>query len=299
MALTYSTAFGIVSDVFGKVHKATGLHIKYDDETTDGHLYAGLYQFTNDYISVGTKALHNGLRSNVVSYTDCLSMCKQCIHEYRHWQQRQMFLGSMHDPTKYGFLSMSFGDNGFCRTMARQTLIASEFSAYRRANQFVLSYERDAEEYAIRCVPDVIRKAGFPENLIGSCIVDEINRRYNWYGDRIVKLPMSAADDLYRKKHDACELDLPFDYEPEPLRAVSNTFLHDEKAQAAYTALDALDRDTFLVKYIAKRDPKVFGRYPIIHDEMPELSQFEKLQRQLYRTSHGLPDENMYDGPDL
>lgn len=51
MALTYSMAFGIVSDVFGKVHKATGLHIKYDDETTDGHLYAGLYQFTNDYIS--------------------------------------------------------------------------------------------------------------------------------------------------------------------------------------------------------------------------------------------------------
>lgn len=201
-------------------------------------------------------------------------------------------------------MNMPFEDDPFCRTMARQRLIAAEFPVYQQANQFVLSYERDAEEYAVRAVPDIMRSVGFPENLIEPCLVGEINRRIGWYGDQPVAMPASAAEDLYTKKHGPSEARLPLDYEPEHLLEVSKTFRYDERAQAAYTAVIAgvgglADGDRFLLDYIAKHDPKVFGLYGIIRDEMPRLSAFEKMQRQLYRTSHGMPDVNDHDVPEL
>lgn len=290
--------------VLASVRDATDVRVYTDPRTTHGDFQSGLYQSVNDRIFVGAKMLAVGQHTGFVSCIDCLSMCKQCLHEYRHWQQRQMFAGFDHDPSKYGFTNMPFGDDAFCRIMARQRLIATEFPAYQQANQFVLSYERDAEEYAVRAVPAVMRSAGFPEDLIEPCLVGEINRRIGWYGDQPVATSASAVEDLHVKKHGPSEARLPLDYEPTHRLEVSKTFRHDEKAQAAYTAAISgaggfADGDRFLLNYIARHDPKVFGLYDLIRDEMPKLSAFEKMQRQLYRTSHGLPDVNDYDVPEL
>lgn len=304
MVIEYAIAYRMTCDVLNCVSDATGLRVAFNRDSSNGRLRIGLYHMGDDRIDVGTAALSRGETVGFVSCIDCLSMCKQCLHEYRHWQQRQMFAGFDHDPSKYGFTNMPFGDDAFCRTMARQRLIATEFPAYQQANQFVLSYERDAEEYAVRAVPAVMRSAGFPEDLIEPCLVGEINRRIGWYGDQPVATSASAVEDLHVKKHGPSEARLPLDYEPAHPLEVSKTFRHDEKAQAEYTAVIAgtggfADGDWFLLDYIARHDPKVFGLYDLIRDEMPKLSAFEKMQRRLYRTSHGLPDVNDYDVPEL
>lgn len=302
MVIEYALARRMICDVADRVSDAAGLRVLFDRRSFDGRFHNGLYHKRNDYIGVGTMALVRGKAVGSVSLVDCLSMCKQCLHEYRHWQQTQMISGLDHDSSKYGFIAMSFGDEAFCRIMARQRLIAAEFPAYQPSNQFVLSYERDAEEYAIRAIPDVMRSVGFPGTLIEPCLVHEINRRIKWYGDSPITTSVLAAEDLHAKKVGPCEAVLPFDYEPKYCFEVSKTFLNDKKAQASYTAAifqtgDLANGDRFLLAYIARHDPKVFCFYDIIRDEMPELSPFEKMQRKFYRTSHGLPDVNAYDSP--
>lgn len=302
--MPYHVVEGMVCAVTEKIERASGIEVRKDRRSTNGNFHAGLYHGALDYISYGALPLVRGEVSGSVSYIDCLSMCKQHLHEYRHWQQRQMYNGRPYISDDPAILALPFDDNGFCRVMARQNLISAEFSMYRIANQYVLSYERDAEEYAVLAVPGMMAAVGFPEEFIEPCLVGEINRRISWYGDQPVATPVSAAEDLHVKKHGPSEARLPFDYEPAHLLEVSKTFWHDEKAQAEYTSIIAgagglADGDRFLLDYIARRDPKVFGLYGIIRDEMPKLSAFEKMQRQMYMASHGLPDVNDHDVPEL
>lgn len=302
--MPYHAVERMVCAVTEKIERASGIEVRKDRRSTNGNFHAGLYHDALDYISYGALSLVHGEVSGFVSCVDCLSMCKQHLHEYRHWQQRQMYNGRSYISADPAILALPFDDNGFCRVMARQNLISAEFSMYRIANQYVLSYERDAEEYAVRAVPSMMAAVGFPEELIEPCLVGEINRRIDWYGVQPVATPASAAEDLRAKKHGLSEARLPLDYEPVHPLEVSKTFCHDEKAQAEYMAAISgsggfADGDRFLLDYIARHDPKVFGLYDIIRDEMPKLSAFEKLQRQLYRTSHGLPDVNDYDVPEL
>lgn len=78
MALTYSTAFGIVSDVFGKVHKATGLHIKYDDETTDGHLCTSRQALVRSLVNLNLR----GAASVTVCWTLSVAIDKIAVTAY-------------------------------------------------------------------------------------------------------------------------------------------------------------------------------------------------------------------------
>lgn len=298
MEMTYDAAFEIIDNVFDSVHRATGIPVKGYERSTNGTLRHNPYHTSADSILVGTYSMDMGCKSGFVSYVDCASMCKQCLHEYRHWQQRHLHLGEKHDPGDYGFLAMPFENDSFCRTMARQMLVAEEFPAYREANQFCASYELDAEEYAIRAAPAVLKAAGFPEALIDPCLEIEIERRYNWYGDRPVASLEAAAENLRDKKLHLVRIKCPLDYAPDDRHPVATTFLGDAKACAEYESMGVEEGERFLFNYIAKHDPKIFGMYPIIRDEMPKLTAVEKLHREAYRLRNGLFDEDRYDGPD-
>lgn len=298
MEMTYGEASKILDHVLVKVNSATRIPVKRDDFGTDGNFQHNPYHMNFDGIIVGALSMAVGRKSGFVSYVDCASMCKQCLHEYRHWQQRHLYLGETHDPGEYGFLAMPFEDGSFCRTMARQMLVAEEFPAYREANQFCASYELDAEEYAIRAAPAVLKAAGFPEALIEPCLKIEIDRRYNWYGDRPVASLGAAAENLRDKKLHLDRIKCPSDYAPDDRHPVATTFLSDVKACAEYESMGAEEGEKFLFDYVAKHDPKIFGMYPIIRDEMPKLTAVEKLHREAYRLRNGLFDEDQYDGPD-
>lgn len=297
--MEWSRADKIVDAVSDKIRAATGLDVVPDEGGTNGSFASGPYSDMNDHFVFGSKPLVRGKASGFVSCTDVASMCKQQLHEYRHWQQRQLFRSLPYGPGDSGLPVMPFADDAQCRLMARQRLIAAEFQAYQKANQFILSYERDAEEYALSAAPDVLAEAGFPKGSIEPCLVEEVNRRIGWYGDWPVGSVKSAIEDLHAKKHIREETELPLDYVPRMPRDVSATFLGDTKALEKYGRLDPKDIDGFLFDYIARRDPKIFGMYGIISDEMPKLSAFERMQRDMYRLSHDVPDENVYDGPDI
>lgn len=297
--MEYQAAYKIVDGVSKMLESVTGIPVQRNDRTTNGTLLAGLYHDRDDRISFGTMMLAKGSLSGVVSYTDVASMCKQQLHEYRHWQQRQFFRGLRHDPSAHGLPVLTFGDDTACRSMARQRLISAEFPEYQRQNQFILSYERDAEEYALMTAPGILEAVGFPKAFIEPCLVEEINRRGDWYGDRPVGSIAEAIADLHAKKAGPCLAELPLEYPREELRIVANSFLKDDKAQKAYSDTKPEDRDAFLIDYIGRRDPKAFDMYVSIKDEMPVLGAYEKMQRMLYRGLSGLPDENTYDGPDM
>lgn len=296
--MEYDRAYGMVDRVSDMVHAATGLRVSRNDGTTDGRLSAGLYHDRNDRIWFGTKALAKGSLSGSVPYTDVASMCKQQLHEYCHWQQRQFFRGLQHDPSIHGLPALPFGDDAACRSMARQRLISAEFPAYQRQNQFILPHERDAEEYALTAAPGVLEAVGFPKAFIEPCLVEEINRRRDWYGDRPVGSIAEAIADLHVKKAGPCLAELPLEYPREELKIVANSFLKDDKAQEAYSGTKPEDRDAFLIDYIGRRDPRAFDMYANIKDEMPMLRPYEIMKRKAYRLRTWLPDENAYDGPD-
>lgn len=297
--MEFPVADRIVGSVSARIRQATGLVVRPVGSSTDGAFRSGPYTDSGDYFVFGARDLEAGRTSGSVSYTNVVSMCRQQLHEYRHWQQRQFFRGLLLERLEITLPAMPFPDDICCRKMARQHLIATEFPAYRRANQFILSHERDAEEYALATAPEILEAVGFPKAFIEPCLVEEINRRRGWYGDRPVDSLAGAIADLHVKKAGPCLAELPLEYPREDLRIVANSFLKDDKAQKAYSETKPEDRDAFLIDYIGRRDPKVFNMYKNIKDEMPVLCAYEKMQRMLYRGMTGLPDENMYGGPDI
>lgn len=296
--MTYGQAKSMVDAVSGKIKCVTCLDVVPRWNSTNGSFHNGTYTDRRDYFVFGAQDLQNGKYSGFVSYTNVVSMCKQQLHEYRHWQQKQFFRGLCFDPSDGTLPVMPFPDDACCRMMARQRLIAAEFSAYQLANQFELSYEFDAEEYALFAVPDVLRSVGFPEAFIEPCLVEEVNRRYDWYGDRPVVSIAAAISDLHDKKQGPCSAVLPTDYPKEKARIVANSFLDDETAQKAYALLDLERGDAFLIDYIGRRDPVAFSMYAIIQAEMPVLRPSEIMKRKMYRMRTGLPDINGHDGAD-
>ncbi len=150
--MTYGQAKSMVDAVSGKIKCVTCLDVVPRWNSTNGSFHNGTYTDRRDYFVFGAQDLQNGKYSGFVSYTNVVSMCKQQLHEYRHWQQKQFFRGLCFDPSDGTLPVMPFPDDACCRMMARQRLIAAEFSAYQLANQFELSYEFDAEEYLILSV---------------------------------------------------------------------------------------------------------------------------------------------------
>lgn len=273
----------MLNSMLMEFRERTNLEWLMDSDSTSGHFYYYTYRTEPGYVSIGTKELCDAEKgSGFVSDVNIVSMCKQCFHEFRHYQQHHdLFL---HDT-----------DEVVARNMARQNLIIDEFAECRNDNYWNLSYEIDAEEYAISKVRDYLSRQPLFNN-VDTLLIQEINRRDTWWGDRPVDNVDATLADLKRRKSvDVPLVDVNIDRSEYPLSPIAKSFYSDKKVIQTYRLLPDEQKNNFVIDYIARHDSKILEFYRVIEDEFPDLGPMSKLKRYTYRSKNNLPDDNEYE----
>lgn len=186
--LRYNDVIHSLDDRMLEFEQQTKLHWYRNRMTTSGCYRRGIYNHDNDYVYIGSKVLDEGQITGFVSDVDYVSMNKQLFHELRHWIQ-------------FNKLYKEFSDDVFVKHMARQSMISDVFPVYKTCNYWNLSYEIDAEEFAIESVRSSLLEDGLlDQNEIDRCLLTEINRRFSWWGSQPVYNVESCIDDLKSRK---------------------------------------------------------------------------------------------------
>lgn len=253
------------SDLFGKVR----VYFELDSDND-----VGGYSYLKRFVHIGYKNIDAARLSGVVRLVDYVSVYKQCFHEYRHCMQYdKMFTGK----DNYGM------PDSLIRLMAEQAMINDKFVNYGHprvapSNYFKLSYEIDAEEYAIKSVQKYLSDK-MPVNLLNSCICESVNkRRYVtkdgvcnfWWGELPVYSVEEGLADLHTRKMDCEHLVLQDEVDYSQLNEFSLVFMKDRKLLHEYRDLPVSEQNRYLVQYVCRNTVDVSKYYSVISDEFPE-----------------------------
>lgn len=277
--ISYNTTLNSLSKLMDMCSRMTKLNFVMDTNSTSGRFRHYVYK-PGQWVEIGTQALQEGSVYGCVSSVDFVSMHKQCFHELQHViQHNDLYLRKSSDDVNI-------------RKMARQAMISDVFPNYESENYWDISYEIDAELHSIVDVKNYLSDK-FDFVMLDRCIVDEINRRYEWWGDR----PVLSVNDALCALHDkqsVCRLpdEIDFDTGKYPIAA---SFMFDKKLMKEYFGLPDDKKDRFLIDYICHHDIVIPTHYPVITDEFPDVKGLDNLKRYTYRMLHNLPDDNDYE----
>lgn len=285
--IVYEDADRILQECLSDMSYKTGIPWHFDDEHTFGGCHIGVYCHKNDFVSIGGKSLAQAKEIGVLSCVNFVSIRKQMFHEYRHWEQYHKMYS--------GVDTCGLSEN-VIKHMARQSLINRAFPMYLRDNYSESSAECDAEEYAIINVREDMKRFGFSSDFTDKCIVQEIERRDDWWGHRPLSSVEAAIDDLHCRKLKCVYGRLHSSITAQIARSspICKTWFEDNDALAIYSDLSDEEGEAFLLDYICKHDEYLKKPFKVLKDEFSKLSVGEKVNQLKYRKLQGIPDENHY-----
>lgn len=291
MDLNYNVVCTELQDFVKKLFGNVGVHYNFDVRSSTGG-----YDYSRRFVSIGYKNIVGFVQTGVVHPVDYVSVYKQCFHEYRHYMHYdKMFTGND---------NCGLSDS-LVRLMAEQAMINDKFVNYGHprvvsSNYFKLSYEIDAEEYAMKSVQKYLSDK-MPMDLLNSCICESVNKRlvktavgdYTfWWGE----LPIYSVDegiaDLHSRKINPEHIVLNDEVDYSQLNEFSIKFMRDTKSLHEYHNLPVSEQNKYLLQYICRNAEGISKYYPVIADEFPDVVSQRVTEQSKRRTSRlsGLKD---------